>query len=504
MKILAVEQIREADAFTIINEPVSSIDLMERAAGAAFNWLMQRFGRSGSFIIFCGTGNNGGDGLVIARMLAAKNISVKIIIAHFTDKSSIDFSVNLDALKKIRNISINEISQNDVMPVIPKGSIVIDALFGSGLNKPLSGFAASLVNHMNKSGNNIISIDIPSGLFGDDNTQNDGAIIEAAVTLTFHCPKLAFMFAENFRYTGEWHVIPIGLHREFVQNVPVQNYFLEKADCFSMVKTRQQFSHKGNFGHALLIAGSYGKMGAAVLAASSVLKAGAGLVTAHLPRAGYNIIQTSQPEIMVSVDEHEMFFTGLNDIGDYNAIAVGPGLGSAPETQSALKRLIQNSGVPLIFDADAINILGENKTWIPFVPANSIFTPHPKEFGRLTGTDFNGNGRRKAQVEFSKKHGVYVILKGAYTSISCPDGSCYFNSTGNPGMATAGSGDVLTGILLGLMARGYNSKEACLLGVYLHGLSGDIAAARFGQEFITASLMSDNLYKAFRALKPIV
>jgi NAD(P)H-hydrate epimerase len=504
MKILAVEQIREADAFTIINEPISSVDLMERAAGAAFNWLMQRFGRSGSFVIFCGTGNNGGDGLAIARMLASKNSNVRIFIARFSDKASTDFSINLEALKKIRNISIIEISQNDVLPVIPEGSIVIDALFGSGLNKPLSGFAAALVKHMNRSGNKIISVDIPSGMFGDDNAQNDGAIIEASVTLTFHCPKLAFMFAENFRYTGEWHIIPIGLHQEFVKNAPAQNYFLENTDCASLVKTRGQFSHKGTFGHALLIAGSYGKMGAAVLAASSVLKAGAGLVTAHLPHSGCSIMQISQPEVMVSADEHEMFFTGVNDIGDYNAIAVGPGLGSAHETQDALKRLIQNSGVPLIFDADAINILGENRTWIPFVPANSIFTPHPKEFGRLTGTEFNGSGRQKTQIEFSKKHGVYVILKGAYTSISCPDGSCYFNSTGNPGMATAGSGDVLTGIILGLMARGYNSKEACLLGVYLHGLSGDIAAARFGREFITASLIRDNLYKAFRALKPIV
>jgi NAD(P)H-hydrate epimerase len=309
------------------------------------------------------------------------------------------------------------------------------------------------------------------------------------------------LFPENDQYVGQWEVLPIGLHPDYINEVKVKNHFLISNDIRPILKPRAKFSHKGTYGHGLLIAGSYGKMGAAVLAASAGLKAGAGLITAHAPKKGCTILQTAAPEVMVSIDTDKKVFSDLPYLANFNAIAVGPGIGQDDKTKNALKLLIQDAGMPLIIDADAINILAENKTWISFIPKGSIFTPHPKEFDRLIGKTANDFERNEKQQEFSIKFQVYVILKGAHTSITCPDGTCYFNSTGNPGMATGGSGDVLTGILLGLKAQGYSSLETCLLGVYLHGLAGDVAAEKSGYEALIASEITKYLGKAFLKLQ---
>jgi NAD(P)H-hydrate epimerase len=327
-----------------------------------------------------------------------------------------------------------------------------------------------------------------------------GAIIEADYTLTFQFPKLAFLFPENEQFTSKWFVLPIGLAEAFTDDVEVKNFTIDPEDAASLLKPRSRFAHKGHFGHALLIAGGYGKMGAAALAAKATLRAGAGLVTAHVPKSGYAIIQTAAPEVMVSIDENETHFSLLPELSSYNAIGLGPGLGMEKETRQAVKLLIQNAGIPLLFDADALNILSENKTWIPFVPPNSIFTPHPKEFERLVGKTANDFERNKRQREFSALHKVYVVLKGANTCISKPDGKCFFNTTGNPGMATGGSGDVLTGIILGLLAQHYHPQEACVLGVFLHGLAGDVAAKKHSHEAMIAGDIIEGLGKAFRLI----
>lgn len=502
MKILTVAKIREADAFTIKNEPVASIDLMERAARSCYKWIKKRTNSSQPVKIFCGQGNNGGDGLAIARMLAKSNFEVQVIILHLSDNCSNDFKTNLERLKQYDLVTILNLNEGDILPDIHKNDLVIDAIFGSGLSKPVRGFVEKIITKINESEAVRIAIDSPTGLFSDKNsTSVGGAIIHADYTLSFQFPKLSFLLPENDKFVGHWEILPIGLHKEFNDSVSTLYYFIGKEDCRDMLKIRNKFAHKGNFGHAMLISGNYGKMGAAVLASKSCLRAGAGLVTCHIPKTGYQILQTAIPECMISIDDSEDIFSNVPNLESYNAIGVGPGIGMGKKTQNALKLLIQNAAVPLVLDADAINILGENKTWISFLPPESILTPHPKEFERLAGKTTDNFARMALQREFSIKYNVYVVLKGAHTCISTPKGRCFFNSTGNPGMATGGSGDVLTGIILGLLAQNYTSFDASILGVYLHGLAGDIAAEKMSPESLIASDIIKNLGNAFKYLK---
>jgi hydroxyethylthiazole kinase-like uncharacterized protein yjeF len=504
MKILNSAQMRQVDAFTIEHEPVASIDLMERAGSKCFEWITAKIEKSRKIKVVCGLGNNGGDGLVIARLLLKEGYNVEVIIIRHSDKTSADFKINEGRLHKLKKKSIIEIRNILELPVFHDGDVIIDALFGSGLSKPIEGLPAEVIEHINKCHGFVIAVDLPSGLFSEDNASNNHkAIVNANVTLTFQIPKLAFLLPENYKYVGEWWTIDIGLNTEFIDSFDSPYYFVEEEDAHQMLKERGKFTHKGNFGHALLMSGSYGKMGAAVLAAEAALRSGAGLVTAHIPRKGYNIIQTAVPEAIVSLDAAEEFISSYPDISKYNAIAIGPGIDTKEETQKALKLLIQNYSIPVIFDADALNILAENKTWLSFLPKNSILTPHPKEFERLAGKPANDTERLQMQKEFSIKFGVYIIYKGAYTTISTPDGKFFFNSTGNPGMATGGSGDVLTGILLGLKACGYSSMETAILGVYLHGKAGDIAKELEGEESLIARDIIDNLGEAFMSVKEI-
>lgn len=497
MKILPIEKIREGDAYTIENEPIADIDLMERAAESLYKWIKKKISRKINIKVFCGPGNNGGDGLALARMLHAKGYHIEVYVLKISSKLSPSCKTNYDRLFNIPDIRIHDLTEEDPVPEIHGEDIVIDAIFGSGLSRPVEGYVARIINSLNSNNAIVIAVDAPSGMWCDKtNTDNRGAIIEADYTLTIQFPKYGFMFPENVKYVGHWEVIPIGIHPDFIQSVVVSNYLVEKDDCRSVIRPRAKFSHKGHFGHALLISGSYGKMGAASLASMACLKAGAGLVTTHVPSRGYEIIQTTVPEAMVSIDPDEKYFSEVPDLSQYNALAVGPGIGTGPETQKALKMLIQSYRNPIIFDADAINILGENKTWLSFLPKGCIFTPHPKEFERLAGKTRDQFERNELQRNFSKKHYAYVVLKGAHTAITCPDGSCYFNSTGNAGMATGGSGDVLTGVILGLLAQNYHPREASIVGVFIHGMAGDIVAERNSMEALIASDISNRLGKA--------
>lgn len=501
MKILPIDKIREADAYTIKHEPISDIDLMERAATELFEWIVAKSQPDRRFKIFCGTGNNGGDGFALARMLAESKHRVEVFFVNYSPKLSPSCRINYERAAAIGSLSISEITDDEGIPPLDAGDIIIDAIFGSGLTRPAEGFTASVIEAINASRAVVVAVDAPSGFYCDStNTHNKGAIVKADYTLTFQFPKFGFLFPENEKYVGYWEVLPIGLHHDFIATTEVRNHYITVGLCRSLYKSRPRFAHKGNFGHGLLIAGGYGKMGAAVLAAKAGLKAGAGLITAHVPQSGNQILQTAVPNAMVSLDEDRESFSVHPDLSGYNAIAVGPGIGIGDKTQTALKLLIQNTGLPLIFDADALNILSENKTWIPFIPKNSILTPHPKEFERLAGPSLDNFERNEMQRAFSIKHQVYIVLKGANTCISTPEGTCYFNSTGNPGMATAGAGDVLTGILLGLQAQGYTALETCLLGVYLHGLAGDYAFEKWGFEALSANNITHSLGKAFMSL----
>ncbi|TND08505.1 MAG: YjeF C-terminal domain-containing protein [Bacteroidetes bacterium] len=483
MKILSVPQIREADAYTIANEPVASIDLMERAARTCKNRITANCAKDQRFVIVCGNGNNGGDGLAIARMLVAENGSdLRVVIVPVAAKASDDFTTNLERLKTVlAPEKINEIEADAVRTKIvfnPHTDIIVDALFGSGLNRPAEGLAAAVIGEINRSGCPVIAIDIPSGLFGDDNRENTGAaIVHAQETLTFQSPKLAFMFAENAVYTGRVVVLDIGIHPAFLHDVKTPFGFLEEGDLRGLLRPRDKFSHKGTYGHALLVAGSKGKMGAAVLASLSCLRSGAGLVTTMIPKCGYEILQSAVPEAMVIESEEENFIAGKIADEKFSATGIGPGIGTSEETVRSLKILVQQCKTQLVLDADAINILAENKTWLSFLPGNTILTPHPGEFDRLFGKHDSGHARMITQRAMAMKFNLYIVLKGAHTSIACPDGNVLFNSTGNPGMATAGSGDVLTGIITSFCAQGYSAAASCFLGVFLHGRAGDIAAA---------------------------
>jgi NAD(P)H-hydrate epimerase len=420
-------------------------------------------------------------------MLIVSGFKVNIYKIVHSKKSSADFAINEKRLKKIRKVNFTEISEKEKLPDIDNDDIVIDAIFGSGLTRPLEGFPAEVVRHINESNAKIISVDLPSGLFGEDNTNNiHENIIQADFTYTFQLPKLAFMLPENNQYTGLLQVLNIGLDQDFINRQNTPWYLLTREDLLPFYQKRKKIDHKGIFGHTLLIAGSYGKSGAALLAAKAALKSGTGLVTTHIPRNNYIIQQLGLPEGMVSVDEHDNIFSEIKNIENYNAIAAGPGLGRDPLTQNALKLLIQNATIPLILDADAINILSENLTWLSFLPAGSILTPHVGEFERLTEKCSNGWERLEKAREFAFRFRCFVVLKGAHTAIISPDKRVLFNSTGNPGMATGGTGDVLTGMIAGFMAQGYSSQQSAMIAVFLHGMAADIAVKRKTEESLIA------------------
>lgn len=499
IKILPVDKIREADAYTITNEPVESIDLMERAALACYEWLRPFLKKKSCVRILCGPGNNGGDGLAIARMLAEDEIDTAVWIPDFTKKRSKDFNINLERLYKSGKVEVIEFSDIEKMPEIEEEFVIVDAILGSGLTKPVQGFVAEVIDKINESEAVCVSIDIPSGLFADESTEQ-GGIIKADYTLSFEFPKYAFLFAQNEVYVGDWHVLPIGLHNSYIDEVEVKNYFTTAKTCMEILQSRSKFAHKGNFGHALLIAGSNTKMGAAVLASRAALRSGLGLLTTHIPFKGNHILQTAVPEAMISLDRFENYFSEVPNLTPYNAIGVGPGLGTEEQSHNALKVLIQNARVPLVFDADALNILAENKTWLGFMPPNTILTPHPKEFERIAGKADDDFERIEMAKDLAVKHQLIIVLKGAHTAVCSPRGNTFFNSTGNPGMASGGSGDVLTGIILGLLAQSYTPMEASILGVFIHGLASDLALKKKGHEALIASDMIDNLGRAFKKL----
>ena len=502
MKFFTCSQISEIDQLTIRLEPISSVDLMERASQQLADWIIQHIEKDKSFYIFAGPGNNGGDALALARLLSGQNFNCRVFLTTFGRELKGDPAKNWQRLKDQNKVTLNQIDSESTFPEISENAVVIDGLFGSGLNKPLEGLAAKLVQHINQSKATVISIDIPSGLFGEDNSGNElSGVIKANYTLSFQFPKLSFLFPENSNFVGNWKILPIGLHPEAILQTKTNFYYLSKTYLSGILNKRAKFSHKGTYGHALLIAGSYGKMGAAVLASKACLRAGVGLLTSHIPEAGYQIIQNSVPEAMVSSDPSSTVFSEIPELKSYSAIGVGPGLGKNQETQLALKKLLQAKPEKLVIDADGLNILAENPDWIQLLPKNSILTPHPKEFERLAGSSANSYERLQKQLNFSEKYSIIVVCKGAHTCITTPDGSAFFNRTGNPGMATAGSGDVLTGIILGLLAQNYSPENASLLGVYLHGLAGDLAADKHSEHALIASDVIKQLGSAFLCLE---
>ncbi len=501
MKIFLCTQIREIDQITVRDEPVSPAGLMERAASVLFNWIASRFERPVRILIFTGPGNNGGDGLALARMLAGDRFNVLVYHVDVSANTSEEWQRNRIRLQNETSVPFNIIKREVDFPVITKDDLCIDAIFGSGLSRPAEGLAATIIRYINNRAPEVVSIDIPSGLFGEDNSNNNYEnIIKATYTLSFQFPKLSFLFPENHPYTGEWVVLPIGLSDKAIRETPTPFKLAEIEDIRLLLRKRQKFDHKGTYGHGLLVAGSFEKMGAAVLGAKAALRSGIGLVTCHVPALCVQVIQTTIPEAMVKPDINEKYLTGIPEHAGYDAIAIGPGTGMENDSMAAVKTLLGNTHKPMVIDADAINILGLNREWLSLIPAGSILTPHIKEFERIAGKTANSFERLMKQINFSEEHKCIIVLKGAYTSVSSPDGSVFFNSTGNPGMATAGSGDVLTGIILSLMAGGYEPEKAAKAAVFIHGLAGDIAAGEKGYESLIASDIIESIGSAFKRI----
>lgn len=495
MNILTAAQIRESEQYTIAKKSKSGLNLMEVAA-LSFYRAMDADDLQSSITILCGKGNNGGDGLALARMLNEDGVDISVIVIDHTDTPSPEFSANLKRLAKT-SVKVKEIK---TLPLIGKRDLIIDALLGTGLSRPLTGLLADVVKHVNGLTNSVLSIDVPTGLFCEDNTANDqGAIIQADRTFTFHCLKQSFLFAENAPFIGDVKVLDIGL-LEKESGLQCKESLIDRGFVSAMIHHRHRFSHKGTYGHALLVAGSYGCMGAAVLAAKACMRSGVGLLTAHVPVKGVDVMQVAVPEAMCSIDDNALTISHRPKLDGFSAVGVGPGIGQSIETAHALKNILQDCIAPLVIDADALNILSENKTWLSFLPANTVLTPHPKEFDRLAGPSQSGYERWQKQRDLAMRYNCVIVLKGAYTSVCNPAGQTFFNTTGNPGMATAGSGDVLTGIALGLLAQGYSATQAALLGVYIHGLAGDLAKEMQSQEALIASDLVANLGRTFQLL----
>lgn len=501
MKILSAAQLREADNFTIQRENLAPGELMERAASSFVNWFEHHCSREKEIAIFCGPGNNGGDGLAIARLLNERSFLVRAFLPQTNAEPASDFKLNLKRLPRqvpvIKYQHVTELERYHISK-----ALVVDALFGTGLNRPLTGIFAETIAFLNSLHPEVISVDVPSGLFADVATPPGSAVIQASQTVTFTCPKLAFMLPQNQGFTGLVHTVLIGLSISYMAALHSKSHFTIAEVVKPRWRPRPKFGHKGTFGHALLLAGSYGKIGAAILATRACLRSGAGLVSISLPKAGYEIMQTATPEAMVLPDAAFEHLTQLPPEPEkYAAIGVGPGIGQEKATLTLLTELLKLAPAPLVLDADALNLLGAHRELLPLLPPETILTPHPKEFERLTRPAADDFDRLDLLRSFCEQYRCYVVLKGAYSCLATPAGNLYFNSTGNAGMATAGSGDALTGIITALRAQQYPAEDACLLGVYMHGLAGDLAKTQRGEMALIASDIIENLGAAFKTLE---
>jgi hydroxyethylthiazole kinase-like uncharacterized protein yjeF len=492
MKILSAKQIKQADKLSIEKQGISSTELMERAATLVFDEIHKRLqGAPIPVKIFCGIGNNGGDGLVVGRQLIEAGYDVTIYIVNYSDQRSPDFLVNYD---RVKNLSKNWpvlLKADDELPEIKYGDFVVDAIFGVGLNRPLPGWVAELVKHINASGAFVLAIDMPSGLMADAAVADMESIIKASYTISFQVPKMAFYLPGTAPFVGDLQILDIGLDPEFLKDAPAAAELIGKAEARALYTPRQRFTHKGTYGHALIIGGSYGEIGSVCLSATAALRAGAGLVTIYAPKCGYDILQTALPEAMVITDPHKEILTNIDFDLDPDVIAFGIGVGTNEETIEAFEQLLKKYEKPMVIDADGLNMLSKNGNLLELLPEGSILTPHPKELERLIGSwkdDFEKLEKARA---FTKKYKVVLLIKGTYTFTVTPN-DLFINTTGNPGMATAGSGDVLTGVLAALVGQGYESLRATILGVYLHGKAGDIAAERFSYEGVVAGDIAKN------------
>lgn len=499
-KIFRTAQIAALDNYTIEHEPIQSLDLMERAANIWTKHFLACMGECPEVIVLAGTGNNGGDGYAIARLLMSSGKPVTVWRLAGENKLSPDCEMNYKRWLEMGGTVLELTGPEDVE--LLAGHVLIDALFGSGLNRPVTGLAAEIIKRINASPAKVVAVDMPSGLMGEDNGNNDpDAIIRADYTFTFQFPKVAFMLPENFCYVGYWKVLDIGLNREIIEKTPTLWYYTTSENVSEMLPVPEKYAHKGTNGTGLLIAGHAGMMGAAVLAAKAALRSGVGLLYCHIPGKSGDILQIAVPEAILDFDESKVRFSGVGNLSRYNAIAIGPGLGRGPETVGGLRALLHAWRGITILDADALNLMAEHKELLELLHEKCILTPHMKEFERLAGKSRNDFDRLNKLSTFASQYKTYVVLKGANSVIAARGGQLYFNTSGNPGMAKGGAGDVLTGVLLALAANGMEVTDVVRAGVFAHGLSGDLLAEEFGFRGIASGMIAENMGKAWKQLE---
>ncbi|MFI5195798.1 MAG: NAD(P)H-hydrate dehydratase [Chitinophagales bacterium] len=496
MKIFTAAQIHACDAYTINVGRIRSADLMERAAGKCVAWIKEQLPKDSLFVVLCGTGNNGGDGLAIARLLHKYGYGVKAFLLNFSKELSADCKANLQLLQNIDTELVSIVQPDTFITDIPTHIVILDAIFGTGLSRPAQGWIATFIDHINELPNKKIAIDMPSGLPADVIPDHDAVILKVQDTLSFQFYKRTFLHPESGACTGRIHILDIGLDKTFINATHSQYKTLEHGDMAAIYRPRNPFAHKGTFGSVLMAGGSYGKMGAVTLSAKAALRAGAGLVTALIPGCGYPILQTALPEVMCRTTGDHVI-EKIDGWDPITAIGIGPGMGVDHKTATALAAFIDVCKQPLVVDADALNLIAKQPELLAKLPKGSILTPHPKEFARLFGENTNS----MIQIDHARiqamRYNINIVLKGHHTAVVTTEGECWYNMTGNAGMAKGGSGDVLTGIITGLLAQGYEPHHAALFGVYIHGLAGDIAAKQLSQEAMTASDIIDHLGKAF-------
>lgn len=503
MKLFTNEEIRAIDRFTIENEGVTSLDLIERVAEGVTDEICTRWRPNKPTVVFAGPGNNGADALAAARLLYERGFRPEVYLFNIGgDKLSADCVASRDRMRQeVPDIAFTEVISRFNMPQISKNHLVIDGLFGSGLREELQGGFKTLVQYINEECATVVSIDLPSGMFGDWNPQMVSRnVIHATLTLAIQFPRICFFIADNAEMVGEWKVLDIGLSHTAISSTPVSFCLVEKRDVQHRLLHRKPFASKADFGSAILYAGSYGMMGAAVLAARGCMRAGAGKLTVAAPRCGYEILQTAVPEAMFQPVRTDGRIAEIRPERSFNAVAIGPGIGTHEMTVKALEDFLATVSHPVVLDADALNCMAVRPAMLNTVPVLSIITPHPGEFDRLFGPQPSAEARLRKAIEMAKYYNILIVLKGHHTAIVRPDGKVYFNASGTPAMATAGSGDVLTGTILGILAQGYSPEVAAIIAVYAHGLAGEMAAAEQGEYGVTAGDIAANIGKAIKEI----
>lgn len=496
-KIYSTKQIKVIDKYVTDYEKISLWHLMERAAAAWVDFFEETVEGEARVAVVCGDGNNGGDGYAIARMLLENGWEVEAVTVPSEHARSGDCEKNRELFRKVGG-SVVEVKRPEKWEP-GEGTVIVDALFGAGLNRSLTGKAAEMVRRMNGLPNRVYAVDVPSGLMGEDNGGNDRtAIVRADWTFTFQFPKVAFLLPENAEFVGEWRVVDIGAEADGVET---QWYGVTEEAVRESLPCPGVFAHKGTNGRGLLVAGSRGMMGAAVLAAKGALHSGVGVLHCHVPECGGDVMQVAVPEAVLDLDAEKDWFSGIGGLERYDAVAVGPGIDRREETAVALKRLLTEWKGRLILDADALNILAEHPEWLEHLHERCLLTPHVKEFERLVGKCANDFDRLNKLLTFAARYRVHVVLKGAYSAVATPDGRLYFNMSGNPGMAKGGSGDVLTGVLLALAANGLEMEDVACIGVFAHGMAGDLLREEHGMRGMTAGLLAEGMGKVWSKLE---